>query len=203
MAVLYTFAPPGDAWTGSIKFAASWHGEITDTYDYHSWVHQWVDYPYVHDYPPELWNYKYTTQVGVIHRIKCSFSVDTLPTHTGYEGLATTIVSLLQYDDSGENPRYWDWLIGVYINYEGKLSMGTPVAFDWSTNTINAGTTYELEFYLYIHPTDPDQTVARLYIDGDLWVEDTDEGDSVVPRADYAMATAGFSYEGPQITDKI
>ena len=177
--ILYTFTP--GTWTGTYVVPwnehyqydeLSWaHGsEITDAYNFRTWGESYL---YISRWTAtacRAFAYKQETMVGVVHRVRCKFSVTPLP----YNPFGRTSVAMIGFADRAaidSNPDNWSWDYVLYLRHDGKLSFSATSLTAVSTNGISAGTTYELELWTWRQvPGDNNYNQSRVYINGALWL---------------------------------
>ncbi len=177
--ILYKFTPPADSWTGTY-FEHPLLGEITDAYD----VHVWITYA---AYPGKAYAYKQATNIGPVHRIRCSFSLNTMPDAGDH-----TDILRLTYRDTLGNPWLWyGWGMELYIMPNGTLGFN-PDGAVFSANAISTGSSYNLEVMVN-NDIDEKGCLWQVYINGDLWLEDTTIAYSTNRERVYAQFMAGFS----------
>jgi hypothetical protein len=190
--VMYTFSPPTDAWGGSLiasgpdilvhdgdgNLLGTYHtgGEITDAYDWHPWAY-WTGSSgeYIGDDVdsgplPYVCNMQSHANVGQIKRLRCRFSVSRLP--RGEFHIGQTAYSNLDYVTypigyiAIPGIEYWG-LRNLAIESDGRVRSGLEA---YSTNTINAGTEYELEWYIR-DGWGPTTMLQQVWIDNTLWID--------------------------------
>jgi len=177
--VLYQFSPPTDSWTGQEIYFDTWSqtykGTITDTYDFYQTADYGATTTYCYLYKEGV------TNLGLIHRIKCKFSVSRLPNDA--DGRAG-IISL------GTNTfgSYYFTEPELMVRVDGRLELlYEGVA---STQAISAGTLYDAEIYIDVRDVANSVANFYLYINGELWVTEQDAGwwDDWLTMASYLSA---------------
>jgi len=200
--ILYQFTPPTDDWLGSYCEPSYYvppqlcsatrnlygylsYASLADEYDFRAWSTT-AGGPS----PPMVYFYKQHVNLGWVHRIKFTFSLSVLP----QSGRYTYMGPGLSYSNtSTDNPIYPPWSINVnaIIWSTGQLSTTYGADVIKSTNTISAATSYNAEIYAFNDPSQAHPKV-QIYIDDDLWVEETQYVWPSVYSRPYAQCTAGW-----------
>lgn len=158
---IWTFHPPDDEWDGqAISDADEFgNGTITDAYDFYQWAYDDWSTDYCYCYKTGV------TNLSLIHRIKCSFSVTMLPNDPDTETYPSDIFTLA----SNTFGAFYYKEPALMVRGDGKLQLAYGETT--SIQTISTNTLYEAELYVDARNVPVDATAnLYLYIDGELWI---------------------------------